>query len=276
MKPLNPLGLDPLTVFKEIATVKHNERKIRLLTLCQSLQTRFIEYETCKLELSKMSASQFKNRHQADLTHCYEVKTQPLDKLLSNIKIMQPFDLRHKCQFCGIDSPTTWDHYLPKSQFPEFSVHPLNLIPCCSTCNEKKGDAFLLKGEREIVNLYFDYIPTDEQYLFIEITYYKDVPYAEYKLIKPDGLSQSIFDLIKRHYERLNLLTRYRENSPEVFSETKSTIMTHVKTNRSKLIKDWLIDETERLKNRFSVNHWKAVLHEGMSRSQEYISSCLI
>jgi hypothetical protein len=45
--------------------------------------------------------------------------------------------------------------------------------------------------------------------------------------------------------------------------------MTHVKTNRSELIKKWLIDETERLKNRFSANHWKTVLHEGMSRSQE-------
>lgn len=44
-----------------------------------------------------------------------------------------------KCLFCTHGTPTTLDHYLPQS-VPELSILPLNLIPCCSGCNNKKGE----------------------------------------------------------------------------------------------------------------------------------------
>ena len=34
----------------------------------------------------------------------------------------------------------TVDHFLPKSQYPDLAKEPTNLIVCCDSCNNKKGD----------------------------------------------------------------------------------------------------------------------------------------
>lgn len=49
---------------------------------------------------------------------------------------------KYKCPLCGINDVTDIDHYMPRSVFPEYSVHPFNLIPICHECN-KKGDIWL-------------------------------------------------------------------------------------------------------------------------------------
>jgi hypothetical protein len=55
-----------------------------------------------------------------------------------------------------------------------------------------------------------------------------------------------------------------------------SSIKTHVQTDRFETVKEWLIIEADRLKKRFSANHWKAVLHQEMANSVDYINSCLV
>lgn len=42
---------------------------------------------------------------------------------------------RGKCPFCGHNRVKTLDHFLPKNNYPEFSILPLNLVPCCRDCN---------------------------------------------------------------------------------------------------------------------------------------------
>ncbi|MDQ7860344.1 HNH endonuclease [Peribacillus frigoritolerans] len=49
---------------------------------------------------------------------------------------------RTKCAYCGIGDTNYMDHYLPKDDFPEYSIHSYNLVPCCSYCNEKKSKLF--------------------------------------------------------------------------------------------------------------------------------------
>jgi hypothetical protein len=59
----------------------------------------------------------------------------------------------NRCQFCGqflefsgkVEGKITADleHILPKSKFPQFALHPNNLVPCCLECNQReKGDKF--------------------------------------------------------------------------------------------------------------------------------------
>ena len=43
------------------------------------------------------------------------------------------------CPYCGIEPSRTFDHFLPKTIYASLSTTPFNLIPCCPTCNSKKG-----------------------------------------------------------------------------------------------------------------------------------------
>ncbi|TRW17729.1 HNH endonuclease [Glacieibacterium frigidum] len=47
------------------------------------------------------------------------------------------------CPMCGSPTIGTLDHYLPRDEFPEFSVLPCNLVPACGLCNSgAKGKTF--------------------------------------------------------------------------------------------------------------------------------------
>lgn len=39
------------------------------------------------------------------------------------------------CPMCGSPTTGTLDHYLPRDQYPDFSVLPCNLVPACGVCN---------------------------------------------------------------------------------------------------------------------------------------------
>lgn len=62
------------------------------------------------------------------------------------------------CPSCGGHVvPGTLDHYLPKTEFPEFAVLLLNLTPMCNACQESKGATYLTAGNtKKYLHSYFD------------------------------------------------------------------------------------------------------------------------
>ncbi len=62
-----------------------------------------------------------------------------------------------RCPFCGgIGQTSTLDHFLPKANFPLFSVLPSNLVPCCKDCNTGKSSSFGTQAHEQPLHPYFD------------------------------------------------------------------------------------------------------------------------
>lgn len=63
-----------------------------------------------------------------------------------------------RCPICdkiwGYDDKTL-DHILPKSLFPQFAITPYNLVPTCSTCNDRKNDDYGKDEFTGVFNPYF-------------------------------------------------------------------------------------------------------------------------
>lgn len=60
------------------------------------------------------------------------------------------------CPICGVKHISDWDHYIPRSVMPEYSIHVQNLIPTCRDCNGDKHEAWLENGKRIFFNAYYD------------------------------------------------------------------------------------------------------------------------
>lgn len=83
-----------------------------------------------------------------------------------------------RCPLCGLDYVYDLDHYMPKSIYPEYAVHPQNLIPICRRCNNKKLEQWVdLQNKRVIFNAYFDII-TIERPLICDIIIQNNLPLA--------------------------------------------------------------------------------------------------
>src|SRR5204862_24909 len=61
------------------------------------------------------------------------------------------------CPLCGeLGQARTLDHYLPKANFPAYSVFPENLVPCCRDCNTGKNSSFPATRDKQALHPYLD------------------------------------------------------------------------------------------------------------------------
>lgn len=73
------------------------------------------------------------------------------------------------CPLCGKHEMTDWDHYIPRSVMPEYSMHVHNLIPTCTYCNGDKHGNWIEDGKRVYFNAYYDVMPDLRNVLDLKI-----------------------------------------------------------------------------------------------------------
>ncbi|EJL6904834.1 hypothetical protein NMT21_002973 [Vibrio cholerae] len=160
------------------------------------------------------------------------------------------------------------DHILGQSKFPEFSVHPKNLFPCCSVCNKKKSDDYVdEEGQQLFLNLFLDDLPKS-QYLHVEFD--KNWP-PRFYLKQPEDVSDDLFRLIESHYKRLDLLDRFRDNSNHIISTLKSTIKVFKEENIKEKIEELCLD----LEPTLGYNHRQIILYRALGSSKKFIIDCI-
>ncbi|MCU6327448.1 hypothetical protein KSU19_07280 [Enterobacter quasiroggenkampii] len=113
------------------------------------------------------------------------------------------------CPACGEDgTPNTLDHYLPKDDYPEFSVTIINLFPMCDICQSKKSNKTKDElGRRLFIHPYFDSF-TEQQVLILNITAPFNAPTSISLMPNPE-IPAPESNLIIRHINGLALPERY-------------------------------------------------------------------
>jgi hypothetical protein len=122
-------------------------------------------------------------------------------------------DLRDRkfqfCPSCGEEgSPSTIDHYLPKEDYPHFSVTPANLTPMCDACQTAKGQETVDEdGHRIFLHPYFDEFLTAQ---VVRLTIGRPFNAPEDFALEPvDGLDPDLAALVRRHIRGLHMEERY-------------------------------------------------------------------
>jgi hypothetical protein len=169
---------------------------------------------------------------------------------------------------CGVTSPTTYDHYLPSSRFPEFAVHPVNLIPCCSLCNSTKDDDWLDQdARRQYLHLYSDLIPAD---VFLKVTLHTPANLsgvgATFALSRPVGIRLRDWRLIKMHFSKLKLLDRFTERSNAEISEILECCAEHLEHGGSRP-KQFLEGIANRQEALYGASNWRVQLMRELAGS---------
>ena len=196
MKALVRIKCPPSYLERYIAIRDRKHLKVRekLTTAHVFVEERFDELTSALNadELCDVKADARRHAVASELRACYEGATSPLRDLKEAIKRTQPRRSMKYCPMCGTTLYSTFDHYMPMARFPEFSVHPLNLVPCCSRCNSIKHDDWLTtNGERQYLHSFSDDIPDKT---FLRVTLIEDANLtgvgADSVLLGPTALAQ--------------------------------------------------------------------------------------
>jgi 5-methylcytosine-specific restriction endonuclease McrA len=279
VKKLNPPQLDAETVYISIKDRSKSQDKKDILKRWRDyVKERYQEYEAKKQNLESITSSQITiDKHKDAFTSCYSRNSKGYleGEVVANIIAIQSIQHKQKCPYCGMDKPRTIDHYLPKSMFPEFSVFPPNLLPCCGYCNNKKRDDWLEDGKRIYLNLYFDDIPEDKQFLFAHLEYEQNsiVPFVSFSIENRNNIEQGLFNLITSHYENLNLLQEFSEN----VEESLSCILDDIQHNPELSIEEHKTNLLRRYKTnvrKYGINYWESAFLKTIIESEKFLKIC--
>ena len=207
-------------------------------------------------------------KHKDDLLSCYKGKTKKVKEIFTLIEGAQPKRFLKRCPYCGITLPKTFDHYLPEACFPELSVHALNLVPCCGTCNSTKNNFWKNDTHRTFLYFYKDMIP-NTQYLNVNIIAGVDSIGAQFSIQRPKDVTEPVWQVLSSHYEKLSLILTYNELASDEITELFNTCVAHLQAGGANLgqflRKLWSTEEVL-----YGVNHWRVVLMKELSLNLDF------
>lgn len=195
-------------------------------------------------------------------------KGRPLEGLRSHIfRAAEPQNFQ--CPLCGRAQVCALDHFLPKDQFPEYSILVDNLIPVCERCNRLKGAECDREGGMLMLHAYYDEFPNQE-ILFAEVGIDASVSIS-YELRRPGLMDSSLYRRIERQFDILRLLDFYQMEAVAEITDQVELYDDAFTASGSSGVENILAVLMRGAEKR-GVNHWKAALYRGLSRSSEFCS----
>jgi len=275
MNNLNIPDIQHIEFYDSVLNHKNGDRKLRLQAIRNIVEQRYIEYQQNTEELSIIAeVSTFNSDQKDDLMSCYG-NNKEFNKVRSYIGKLQTPAMQSVCPYCGIGEPNTLDHYLPKEMFPEFSILAINLVPCCSICNNEKGSVWLTGGVRSILNYYFDNVPSTK-FLYTTIIFPEglNTPTVSFALSRSPEINTQLFKTITVHFAELKLLERYEKKVNDEVSGIFYEVTSAAEELTVEEQKRNLRRSLQSLKLRYGENYWKASLLDAIISSDQFFIKC--
>lgn len=246
---------------------RKNEYIERLTANKDYIVRRYKVYEQEKNALENLNISIIVSKEDKEAIHSSFNKSFK-DKMKNGILKKVYEDCRGICPYCGEGKVEEVDHYVPKEEYPEFTLYPNNLIPSCNKCNGKKLDGFINStNERQFINFYYDNIDDIE---FLGIEFHFDsmdikrttkVKYiADFSKISNEYLRK----IVEKHYNHLELLLRYDEAATNEISEIFNTLEDQPSRDKSyvkTLAEGTILARRNGQFKRAGKNDWKYLLY---------------
>lgn len=118
----------------------------------------------------------------------------------------------NRCPLCGVGNVAHCDHHLPKSRYPDLAILPINLVPACHFCNDKKRAKYPRSPGEQTFHPYFD------QHLlaasWVRATLHPGPPpVLVFDTDPPAAWPQIDCDRVRRHFDACKLAITFTTNA---------------------------------------------------------------
>ena len=145
------------------------------------------------------------------------------DKLMSSTSI---------CPYCNTNVVSTLDHFLPKSEFVQYGITPVNLVPSCKDCNTGKG---VINNNVIICHPYYE---DNDDEIWLKCTILNnDLHCIKYSVIEPKKWTSAKCEKVKEQFRMFKLNQLYAVNAVERIKNETVAIEELLQRNKTELIK---------------------------------------
>lgn len=269
MRSIPLLDVEATDVFDEIAAAKHAQRRQRMRAARANVLAAYQGYEEAAPEVGELNEAPLTNPQKEVMRHAFTVETEPMKALRGDLLKRTSVA---RCPFCGISETSTLDHYLPKEQYPEFSVFPKNLVPSCAVCNTRKRDRVLDEGTsvRMFLHPCYDTIP-EMEFLTVRARMVANALILSYRLTKPVGMTLRTFQHLQSHFNKLDLADRYRRMGLEhLGSQYPALRRAYGLAEEAHCVADRLIEGAQDFEEVSGPNYWLAKLYRALAGNEDF------
>lgn len=162
-----------------------------------------------------------------------------------------------RCPLCGHGDATTVDHYLPKTKYPRLSTAPLNLIPCCSRCNDIKDAFHPTKDFEEFMHPYYDDIDVDS---WLNATIVQSSPCSFHFFADPPAnWPELLKNRLKFHFKKLELGKLYTSQAAVEVAMLRHRLYDLEKAGPDAIVTH--LQDEEKSRKAYNSNSWQAVFY---------------
>ncbi|MDQ0607173.1 hypothetical protein QFZ83_001344 [Variovorax sp. W1I1] len=197
-----------------------------------------------------------------------EFYESPPTKLRAVLQLRRNNHALQECPSCGYPfAPDTLDHFMPKDDWPEFSIFPNNLTPQCRGCQSQKGSFFYSVKDNQaffIHPIFSDALSKIGFKVNIEIE--GNNPRFEAKFTRLAALESAEEQRLKIHIEKLEIRKRILKFCWAEYSKWKNMISD--KKFDIKAALQQRIDE-QPYSNSDVARNWQVAFYRGVLKNQQ-------
>ncbi|MGJ0505049.1 MAG: HNH endonuclease [Methylocystis sp.] len=166
-----------------------------------------------------------------------------------------------KCPLCGVGVVSTLDHHLPQSKYPDLTVSPLNLVPCCADCNKAKLAKFPKTPGEQTIHPYFDDF-THAQWVHAGI--HQGPPLTvSFQASAPIGWNTVDAQRVVHHFAVYKLASLYGANANDELVVIKPVLARLFATGSSVALRGHLLEQASIHSGR--LNSWQHALYRDLA-----------
>ncbi|MFD2642770.1 HNH endonuclease [Pseudomonas japonica] len=168
------------------------------------------------------------------------------------------------CPLCGgVGQARTIDHYLPKANYPQFSVLPYNLIPACRDCNSDKKNPIITEAKKQHFHPYYDQACFYEEPWVVAVVSHELPCAVTYSASPPEQWTTLNKERATNHFNFFNISKRYSIRAAEELA-----ILVH---QRRGFLRDFTPEAFAQFLQSIAdspdlfPNHWKKVMYKALA-----------
>ena len=168
------------------------------------------------------------------------------------------------CPYCSVHPIHSVDHFLPKSQFPQYSVMPVNLVGCCRDCNKEKSARCATVLDDQLFQPYFESI--NSRWLTAEVRE-ETPPSVTYHVDPSHGLDEMKARRAQNQFDMLKLGHAYAMRAAEELSSIEYSLNEIHERSGSEEVRGYLARAAESSRHASNPIEWKVALYEALAQS---------
>jgi hypothetical protein len=177
-----------------------------------------------------------------------------------------------RCPMCGFGEASTLDHYLPLSNYPEFSVFAMNLVPACARCNQLKSNIVGKRPEEQFLHAFFHKIPAIAV-LVCRVDVQPKTVLVKYRVRESSRVQPDVLARLYYQFRRLRLADRFERQALSELGDRSAAFEQCIAPGANYCaLRDRLRAEARAFRASLGPNHWKTALYLALRQNRAFWS----